>query len=185
MVLYKYAQTDEELNEILQLQQQNLPNSLSKEERELEGFVTVQHTFDVLKKMNETCAHIIAKDGDKVIGYALCMHPDFGNSIEVLKAMFQEIDAFLKTSEAQNSEKTNRDYIVMGQICIDKQFRRQGIFRNLYELMQKQVLPTYSRIITEVDAANKRSLDAHYAVGFKKMKTYKSNGQIWELIELT
>ena len=174
-IRYFRAKTDKELHQILGLQQKNLFASISDEERKQEGFVTVIHTFDLLKTMNEACPHIIAKDNDKIIGYALCMHPLFSKAVAVLKSMFDEI-------KAVNPKPSN--YIAMGQICIDKDYRKQGIFRNLYQTMSDSLKPEFDAIITEVDAKNIRSLNAHYAIGFKHLKSYTSGGQDWELITL-
>jgi len=164
-----------ELEEILSLQKENLPNALSKKEIEKEGFVTVSHTLDLLSTMNEVCPHIIAKNNDKVIGYALCMHPRFGDDIAILKPMFKEINSVLSQGEK---------YMVMGQVCIDREYRKKGVFQNLYKKMQEVIKPYYNCIITEVDALNKRSLNAHYAIGFVELKTYNSNGQKWHLLAL-
>ena len=174
-ISYCRAKTNKELHQILELQQKNLFASVSEEEHINEGFVTVSHSFEILKKMNAVCPHIIAKAGGKVIGYALCMHPYFSKKIEILKPMFREIMAVvLKDAK----------YMAMGQICIDKDYRKQGIFRNLYQTMSDSLKPEFDSIITEVDANNIRSLNAHYAIGFKHLKSYNSGGQDWELIIL-
>ena len=175
MITYQRATSDEELQQILELQQQNLPTVISSQEKKNEGFVTVSHTFEILKEMNDVCAHIIAKSEGRVIGYALCMHPKFADDITVLRPMFDEIETTLPKTE---------NYITMGQICIDKAFRKQGIFRKLYETMQTSIRPEFGTIITEVDTKNTRSLQAHYAVGFIDIKTYRSGGQDWKLIRL-
>ena len=92
MITYTRCTKISELEQILILQKTNLPQSLSENEQQSEGFVTVHHDFDLLKRMNDACPHTIAKDGDKVVGYALSMHPKFGNEIEVLVPMFTEIE---------------------------------------------------------------------------------------------
>ncbi|MCM4171263.1 GNAT family N-acetyltransferase [Arenibacter sp. TNZ] len=145
------------------------------DEEEKEGFVTVSHTLELLTKMNTACPHIIAKDQEKVVGYALCMHPSFRNDIEVLKPMFKKIATVMPKAES---------YMVMGQSCIDKEYRRQGIFRKRYETMKNNLQPRFNKIITEVDATNLRSLEAHYTVGFRDLKTYNAGGQDWKLIVL-
>lgn len=175
MIQYTLASTDDELKQILALQQRNLPLKVSLQEKEHEGFVTVEHTFKILKAMNEACAHIIAKSNDNVVGYALCMHPKFANEIEVLKPMFNEIDSITPKKE---------NYLVMGQICIDKAFRKQGIFRKLYETMKAETRENFKCIITEIDASNTRSLQAHYAIGFKELKTYQAGEQEWKIVVL-
>ena len=173
-VTYHRASTSEELHQILTLQKENLPRGLSHSEKQQEGFVTAHHTFEILKKMNDTCPHIIAKHNDDVIGYALCMHPNFANDIKVLKPMFQEINTISK----------EENFIVMGQVCISKSFRKQGVFRGLYKTMSEALKNSFTSIITEVDAKNIHSLNAHYAVGFKNLKAYHSEGQDWLLINL-
>lgn len=169
------VQNQLELKQILALQRENLPNALLKEEMEKEGFVTIAHTFDLLNAMNKVSRHIIAKENDRVVGYVLCMHPKFGNKIDILKPMFKEIDTVLSGDEK---------YMVMGQVCIDKAYRKIGLFHKLYMKMQDITKPDYNFIITEVDASNKRSLNAHLAIGFVELKTYSSNGRIWHLIAL-
>lgn len=175
MIVYKQTSTDNELQQILALQQQNLPQHLSVDERLREGFVTVEHSFDVLKMMNKECPHTLAVDNGKVIGYALSMHPCFGDTIPILKPMFAEIE---KIGFAKN------DFIVMGQICIAKSHRRQGVFRGLYQNMRAFLFPHFSKIITEVDAKNVRSLNAHLSIGFKEIHRYKSSTKEWVLISL-
>lgn len=175
MIEYKSTSSQEELIHILELQKANLPSAVSSEEQKSEGFVTVDHDLDILTRMHEACPHIIAKDNNRVVGYALCMHPKFGDEIDVLKPMFREI-------ASQVAPHTS--YIVMGQVCIDKAYRKQGIFRKLYEVMQATLAPQFDTIITEVDARNARSLYAHYAVGFRLLHRYHADGKDWELIVL-
>jgi|TARA_R110002020_G_scaffold103640_2_gene242724 ribosomal protein S18 acetylase RimI-like enzyme len=184
MISYSLVTSEKELHQILQLQQQNLPESVSEAAQKSEGFVTVQHDFALLKAMHEKCPHIVAKDGEKVVGYALSMHPDFGNDIEVLRPMFQQIHRYYSSIESASKLLHHNNFIVMGQICIAKAYRQQGIFRKLYETMQANLPDSFSTIITEVDTKNQRSLNAHYSVGFKDLKRYVSGGQEWVLIYL-
>lgn len=182
MIVYTLSENDRELQQILSLQGQNLPHAISGEELSKEGFLTVQHDFKTLKAMHEICPHILAKDGPTLVGYALSMHPDFSAPIAILIPMFEEIDKALKARS--EDLKSQLSYLVMGQICIAKAYRRQGVFRNLYKHMLLKLPPEFNTIITEVDATNTRSLQAHFAVGFKLLSTYRSGGQEWELIYL-
>jgi len=172
-IIYKKAETTLELYQILELQQINILDSISKEESETEGFVTVKHDFEILNAMNNKCAHTIAKSNGNIIGYALSMVKEFKEEIAILKPMFKEIE---------NSVDSNLSYITMGQICIDKTFRKQGVFRGLYSAMKEHVKHEFDVIITEVDKKNTRSLNAHQAIGFELLKTYKTNNQEWALL---
>ena len=175
-ITYRQASTSKELEQILQLQLLNLPVNLSEDIKISEGFVTVRHTLEILRQMNDVCPHIIAKDGEKVVGYALCMHPKFANEIEILKPMFNEIKSIIEA---------DLRYIAMGQICIAKDYRGKGIFRGLYSAMSNFIRPVFDSITTTVDAKNIRSLKAHYAIGFAELKSYHSDGHHWKLIELS
>ncbi|WP_299155967.1 GNAT family N-acetyltransferase [uncultured Tenacibaculum sp.] len=173
MIHYKTTTTNEELEQILYLQANNLPQNLTPIEKKEQGFVTVHHTFSLLKKMHNIHPHIIAKDKEKVIGYALSMSKIFRNEIPVLVPMFNEIDKFFKKEKI---------YILMGQVCIDKNYRGKGVFRGLYNEMKTVFSNSYECIITEIDSANTRSLNAHKAIGFKELLTYQANNQDWIVV---
>lgn len=172
-ILYKRASTLDELEQIRTLQLQNSSQNISSEEKLQEGFVTVQHSVALLEQMNYACAHIIAKDNDIVIGFALVMLSSFRNKIEVLIPMFERID------ELVPKDKT---YVVMGQICVDKNYRKQGIFRGLYHFYKEALHHEFDFLITEVAAINIRSMHAHDAIGFKIIDTYHEDGIEWNII---
>lgn len=182
MITYSQAQSNQELHEILELQKRNLPARLTSEEKITEGFVTVQHELPLLQEMNTRCAHTLAKMGDTVVGYALSMHLDFKDELPVLVPMFKEIERSIELGLLPLKNKNS--YIIMGQICIDKIYRKQGVFRSLYKHMLQNIQPEFTTIITEVDATNSRSLEAHSAIGFTLMSRYNSGGQDWELLYL-
>lgn len=172
-IFYKRASTLDELEQIRTLQLQNSSQNISAEEKLQEGFVTVQHSVALLEQMNYACAHIIAKDNDIVVGFALVMLSSFRNKIEVLIPMFERID------ELVPKDKT---YVVMGQICVDKNYRKQGIFRGLYHFYKEELHHEFDFLITEVAAINIRSMHAHDAIGFKIIDTYNEDGIEWNII---
>jgi predicted GNAT superfamily acetyltransferase len=175
MIQYKTASSLEELQQILALQKANLPISISSEEKDKEGFLTVHHDFNILKRMNDVCPHIIAIDNKRLVGYTLCMHTKFQEEIDIIKPMFLEIG---------KNAKPFKTYIIMGQVCVAKEYRAQGIFRKLYSKMQEQTRMEFDAIVTEVDTTNERSLKAHFAIGFKTLSKYRANDRDWFLIYL-
>lgn len=174
MVTYKGASSEKELNQILALQQDNLPKNLSAAEKQTQGFVMVEHNIHLLRRMNKACPHTLAIVNDKVVGYALSMHPKFGDDIEILKPMFAEIYRVFN----------GNSFLVMGQICIEKEYGGQGIFRGLYQNMQRITKPEFETIITEVDTQNSRSMQAHKAIGFNELSRFSSGGKEWSLLAL-
>lgn len=172
-VIYKRVSNLEELKQIQVLQLENSVLNLALEEKLQEGFVTAQHSVELLKKMNTACAHIIAKDNEKVIGFALVMLPSFRNELEVLIPMFDRIDALIPV---------DKSFVVMGQICIAKTHRKQGIFRQLYHFYRAELQSEFDYLITEVDSINLRSMQAHEVIGFKTIESYVEAGVTWNII---
>jgi predicted GNAT family N-acyltransferase len=172
-VLYKRASTLDELEQIRTLQLQNSFQNITSEEKLQEGFVTVQHTVALLEQMNTACAHIIAKDKEKVVGFALVMLSSFRNEIEVLIPMFERIDSLIPTGKS---------YVIMGQVCVDKNYRKQGIFRGLYDFYRTQLQQEFDFLITEVAAINLRSMSAHESIGFKTIDSYDEDGIVWNIM---
>ncbi len=88
MLTFTKATSTNDLEGILFLQKRNLAQGLPPEEIQSQGFVTVNHSFDQLKKLNDIERHVIAKDGDKVVGYVLAMTQASKSDIPILIPMF-------------------------------------------------------------------------------------------------
>ena len=63
--------TDDELQQIVALSHINQRENVSEAEKSKEGFISWQYSFELLKKLQDQCPHIIVKDEDKLAGYAL------------------------------------------------------------------------------------------------------------------
>lgn len=177
-VFFQKASSDQDLSQIVALQKSNLPAGLTEEERRAQGFVTVVHTTELLADMNRTHQHIVAKSDDQVVGYALCMLRDFAANIPVLVPMFQTIEQLSWKERPLNSAS----WLVMGQICVAKEWRGKGVFEGMYQKMKETLSPHFEYCITEVDARNTRSLRAHEKVGFQELERYQSDQVEWVLI---
>lgn len=178
MITFTVAKKNAELKQILDLQQNNLPTSISKTELQVEGFVTVHHDLAILTAMNAPYPHIIAKDKDKVIGYTLVMLRKFEQDIPVLVPMFEQINAI----EYRGVLLAMTNYFVMGQVCIQKAYRGKGIFQGLYDHLKKRMSPHFQYVITEVSERNPRSMRAHEKVGFQTILKYVEGGEVWNIL---
>jgi L-amino acid N-acyltransferase YncA len=179
MITYGHSRSDAELQQLLDLQSANLPTHISETELQAEGFVTVNHDFELLKAMNTPYPHVVARDGESVIGYALVMLPAFRDRIPVLKPMFAEFDR----AEFTGRRLSEVSYFVMGQVCIAKGYRGQGIFQGLYDQMKRQMSQHFEAIVTEVSLRNPRSLRAHAKVGFHTIREYRTaGGEDWAIL---
>ena len=179
MIQFVTTKTEDELRQIIALQQRNLPEHLSEEDIRQEGFVTVRHDLDILRKMHDAYPHAIAKAKDQVIGYALVMTKAFRDHIPVLVPMFAQIDQIVYKGKPLKETP----YFVMGQVCVDKDFRGKGVFQGMYHMLKAQMSTEFALVVTEVAQRNTRSLRAHEKVGFEVLKKYTSEeGEVWVII---
>ncbi|HEV8504803.1 MAG TPA: hypothetical protein VGQ53_05370 [Chitinophagaceae bacterium] len=61
MIVYTTADSKNDLQGILDLQKQNLAAGLPLDEIQSQGFVTVDHSYEQLQKLNDYEKHVIAK----------------------------------------------------------------------------------------------------------------------------
>ncbi|MEN0003160.1 MAG: GNAT family N-acetyltransferase [Bacteroidota bacterium] len=175
----KTLQTDRDITDLLELQAANLPTAISQEEARSQGFVTVQHSPQLLKEMMAAAPQIIIRDRALLAGYALAMPVSMREKIPVLIPMFEQIDQL----QLHGKSLSSTPYIVMGQICIAKPYRGEGFFDWLYDGLRMHLSDAYEFIITGVATRNMRSLKAHQRVGFQVLHSYVApDGEGWELI---
>ena len=177
-IQFTIASTDEDLRQIMALQRQNLYKNTPVDYQKDQGFTTVEHSFEVLKEMNNALPQIIAKDGDILVGYALVMPRTFGQLVPELVPMFDivaELDWQGKTIGEQR-------FYVMGQICVAESHRGQGIFDGLYAAHKKHFAADFDICVTEVAVRNTRSQRAHERVGFRTIYTYEDYTDVWNVV---
>ena len=180
MINYTIAKTQTDLEGILSLQNKNLSQRLTKEEIESQGFVTVKHNYDQIKKLNHLEKHLIAKDAEKVIGYVLAMTKESKTELPILIPMFDIFSKLLYLGKII----ADHHFIVVGQVCIDKNYRSRGIFDQCYQQYKNYYRNKYDFAITEIVSTNTRSLKAHKRIGFEEIHSYKSPDNIEWIIVL-
>ena len=119
--------------------------------------------------MQGYCPHILAKNGENIVGYALAMVPELRHDIPILVPLFDLTEKLLPNSK----------YLVMGQICVDKPYRGRGIFSGMYRYYRDQLNKNYECLVTEVADENQRSLQAHLYIGFEILHTRVEDKVKW------
>ena len=112
MVNIKLATEFDEIVGIKTLQAENLYKNISIEEAIQQGFLSAEYSLEFLQLMHKAAPSIIAKDGDKVVGYALVTLKDVGLQHDLLCDLFNTID---KITYKGLSLKDIR-YVVVGQL---------------------------------------------------------------------
>ena len=178
-MIFTTSQTDQDLTQILDLQKKNLTQSLSQEEISREGFVTVNHSVEVLKKMNSHEQSVIAKENDEVIAYLLAMTQQSKYDIPILVPMFEVFGGIIY----REKKISEYNYLVVGQVCVAKEFRGKGILDECYKEYKKRFEKKYDFAITEIAQHNLRSLNAHKRIGFKTIHQYQDpSGTDWDIV---
>lgn len=167
-----------DLEKILALQQLYLRGKNSLEEENQQGFLTVAHDLDTLKKMHDEDPSIIVNDNGILAGYALTMPSSCRELVPVLLPMFDSMDEI----NYKGRPISTQNYYVMGQVCVAKAYRGKGIFDILYQGHYKFFREKYDILVTEVSLSNVRSLRAHERVGFITIQEYKDSTDDWAVM---
>jgi len=170
--------TSDELLQILALQYQNLPGNIDDAEKRSQGFVTFQHSPEVLQQFHILAPSVIVKDEDKVIGYALTVVNEARHIFPPMESMF----AVLDTLQWKNKPLSEYRYYEMGQICITKEYRGKGVFEMLYQQHKEVYSTQYDLLITKISTKNFRSLRAHKRIGFHTLVTKKDDLDEWDIV---
>lgn len=170
--------TDRELEQILHLQQQNLKQFITQEEKQAQGFLTMQFNLPMLRQLHAIAPSIVVKQGDEVVAYAMSV------MLESRAAYAQVENMFASFDDARWKGRPLYDYrfYVMGQVCVAKEHRGKGLFDQLYAHHREVYSPRFDFIITEISTSNLRSIQAHRRVGFQTIHTYTDEVDTWNIV---
>lgn len=178
MLQIKLVSTDIEIEQIKLLQEKNLRQNISDQEADSQGFLTASYTMEYLKKMNASFPSVIAKDGDKIVGYAMVTTHEVKEGHDLLKDLFNNIE---RCSYEGRLLKGTR-FVVVGQLCVAKEYRGQDLVTRMYDFFADAVKEQYEYMATDVDCDNHRSLKAHAKAGFQVIDSLIYGGKKWDIV---
>ena len=167
-----------EVEEIKSLQTRNLKKNISLKNRLIDGFLTASYSISFLNKMNELTPAIIAKQSNRVIGYVLATDRSLLSEHPLLRDLSSQINKI----SFRNKTIEDFNYLVVGQLCVAKEFRGLGIAQQLYIHFKKAYKNRYAFAITDVDQKNNASLGIHLKVGFKALSTLNYGKSKWDVV---
>ncbi|MHA8106873.1 N-acetyltransferase family protein [Aquirufa sp. 5-AUSEE-100C1] len=176
MVEIQLATRNEELVGILALQQANLRKNISEEEALSQGFLMAEYDLEFLQALHAKSPSIIAKDGEKVVGYSIVALPEEARQHDLLADLVRNIER----CRYQNEGISN--YSIVGQLCVDKHYRGQNLVQRLYGAFRDHYADSYTYCVTDVAQANTRSLRAHQKRGFQVIDTLEYGGIAWDIV---
>ena len=178
MIKLTRVSSPSEIIGIRDLQALNLKQNITAEEAIDQGFLSAAYTIEYLQEMNSASPSIIAKYGDKVIGYALVATKDNRKGHDLLEGLFDAID------KCEYNGKLLRDvnYVVVGQLCVAREFRGQNLVQELYGHFRDCLSNEFTYLVTDVAQANIRSLKAHKKRGFQVINELMYGGFGWDIV---
>jgi L-amino acid N-acyltransferase YncA len=96
----------------------------------------------------------------------------------LLQDLFSQIDLHQYNSE----QLSTVNYAVVGQLCVAKNHRGLGLAQQLYAYYQSCLKDKYRYLITDIDAANIRSLKVHLKTGFEIIGELHYGGSNWHIV---
>lgn len=167
-----------ELQQIAALSQQNSRFHLSEQEKQTQGFITWEYSFDSLREMHKIAPSVIVKYNNEVVGYALTA---LQSTTRIQPELIPMI-AHLETLSFGGQPVKAFRYYIMGQVCIAKEHRGKGIFDSLYHHHRSVFQPQFDLLVTEIATSNQRSMQAHKKTGFKTIDTYRDELDEWNVV---
>ncbi|MFT3913769.1 MAG: GNAT family N-acetyltransferase [Anaeromyxobacteraceae bacterium] len=180
------AAGDGDLRAILALQASQLAATLGPEAAARDGFVTVRHDLETLRRMHALAPSVVAAvggpagDAAPLAGYALVMPVEAAPWVPVLAPMFELLRGLSFRGRALAALR----HYVMGQVCVAPAWRGRGVFDALYDGHRRLLAGRYDVVVTEISARNGRSLRAHARVGFETIHRYRDATDDWAVVAM-
>src|SRR5690625_7438940 len=92
MIRIRKAENESDIRGILALQRQHLRTSENLSKDWSDGFVTLQHTDDILRQMMAESPQMIALYDGAVVGYNLSMVPHGSDTFRIWKPMMEAFE---------------------------------------------------------------------------------------------
>ncbi len=146
-----------DIDGVLSLQEKYLYSNLNETERK-NGFVTTPFTIDQIDEIIKQNGLFVAENEDKIIiAYAFAGSWKYFEQWEMFKFM---ISRFSELS-FNNTQITVENSFQYGPICIDKDYRGNGVLYQIFEKMRIEFLKKYPISITFINKVNAISEKAH------------------------
>jgi hypothetical protein len=180
-ITFSTVSTAHEVEQILALQVENHRDHVDAATAASDGFTSVRHDPAVLHAMNRTFPSAIATAGDFLVGYCLMMPQGFRDDVPLLRPMFDLLEGLDWRGQVLAG---NPRWFVMGQVCVARDFRGQGVFDGMYDTLHRAYQDRFDFTVTEISQRNVRSLRAHQRVGFETLHVYRDPAadETWEVV---
>jgi hypothetical protein len=175
---FKIANHDD-IDGVLQLHSKYQVDTILEEDKK-DGFVTTSFTKEQMAKLiEEENGLFIAKDGDRVVAYAMAASWTFWSVWPIFRYMIDNLDKL----EYAGKKLTIENSYQYGPVCIDKEYRGSGMLEEIFEYSRVEMSKRYPVLVTFINKINPRSFTAHTKkVGLELINEFEFNkNQYFEL----
>ena len=154
-------------------------NSISPEDKP-DGFVTTNLTPEQMAALiTEEKGVTVAKDGDKVVAFALAASWDFWKEWPLFAYMIGELPKYQLNGVTLTAENSYQ----YGPVCVDKAYRGTGLFEKVFAFSLHSMADRFPIMATFVNQINPRSYAAHSRkVGLDTTGTFQFNNNNYYLM---
>ncbi|PWY55408.1 N-acetyltransferase [Legionella qingyii] len=159
-----------DFEQIVVLQNENLISRLSSSEK-ADGYLSEAFSVEQLKSMDEDICVFVCKDKERVCGYICVNSVEYNKNIPLVASM---LDCFPDITY-QGKPLSTYNIAISGPVCIDKAYRGQGLFFNLYNKLSEFLLnerPELELYVVLISSQNLRSVNAHKKLGMEDVGAF-------------
>src|SRR5918993_6101826 len=81
-----------DLRQILALQEKNLKQNISADEKATEGFLTMQFSLPMLEQLHALAPTVVVRDDDQIVAYAIVLLKEGRTAYPDLETMFIHLE---------------------------------------------------------------------------------------------
>lgn len=177
-IRFDIARSPQDFEQVLTLQRQNHLDALAGDDLASTGFVYARHTVEVLEAFAAHLPQVVARDGERIVGYTLAMPVTLRDALPELVPMFQQFERMTYRGRPLAAYR----YMVGGQVCVAREVRGQGLLARLYHECRRRLPGGFELCVTEISERNAVSLRAHLKVGFEPIGTYQDANELWNVV---
>jgi hypothetical protein len=141
---------------ICELAAANYEQNLSPTDRQ-QGFISAKYTLQQIADIASDLGIIVARDNDRVVGFACASRLNSDDQPSIVKNMIAEFDRI----GFQGRLLADYKIFLYGPACLGLAYRGRGLLRELYQGIKREVTGKYDLGSAFIDEDNPRSLKAH------------------------
>ncbi len=157
----------DDFEKMVLLQNQNLSTVLADDQKS-DGFLSTAFTADQFIRMSESVAVVVGRNGDDVIGFICASTVEDCSENPLPAAMIARFPEILIGAHRLSELKC----FIAGPVCVDKNYRGQGVFEGLYAELVGKAAAEYQAALALVSTANPRSIKAHAKIGMEVVGSF-------------